>query len=139
VTIPDDISGSAAKRNRFEVTLDYYLRGVALILMVLGLRAWAVIVGMIDGPGGAFEQMPQAWQIATMHMSVVDLVAAVGLWMHASWGRVVWIYAVLSEITIHTVFVGTFGSNLVIVAIHTLALIGFIALLLLASRAEAPD
>ena len=61
--------------------------------------------------------MSTAWKIATMHLAVVDLVAAVGLWMRVAWGKVVWIYAALSEIAFHTVFIGTFGSDLPIVAL----------------------
>ena len=47
-----------------------------------------------------------------MHLAVVDLVAAVGLWMRVAWGKVLWVYAALSEIALHTVFIGTFGGDL---------------------------
>ena len=130
----EDISVKEPERNRFEVTLDYYSIGLSVLLMVLGLRHWAVIIGMLESSTVAFEAMSQEWQIGTMHLAVVDLVAAVGLWMRVAWGRVVWILAALSEIAFHTLFAGTFGSNLVIVLFHSGALIGFGALFLLAKR-----
>ena len=131
----EDISVKEPQRNRFEVTLDYYSIGLAVLMMVLGLRHWAVIVGMLEGSAGTFEAMSQAWQIATMHLAVVDLVAAVGLWMRVAWGRVVWILAALSEIAFHTLFTGTFGSNLPAVLFHCAALLVFAGLYLLANRA----
>lgn len=131
----EDISVKEPQRNRFEVTLDYYLIGLSVLLMVLGLRQWAVIVGMLEGSAGTFEAMSQQWQIATMHLAVVDLVAAVGLWMRVAWGRVVWILAAVSEIAFHTLFIGTFGSNLLAVLFHCTALLVFAGLYLLANRA----
>ena len=62
--------------------------------------------------------MSTAVAVATMHLAVVDLVAAVGLWMRVAWGKVVWVYAALSEIALHTVFIGTFGTNWPVVAFH---------------------
>ena len=63
-------------------------------------------------PAGPFEQMSTPWFVATMHLAVVDLVAAVGLWMRVAGGKVVWVYSALFEITLHTIFIGTFGGNL---------------------------
>ena len=47
-----------------------------------------------------------------MYLAVVDLVAAVGLWMRVAWGKVLWICAAVSEIALHTVFIRPFGSDL---------------------------
>lgn len=134
MTAPDDISVTVPERNRFEVVFDYALVGLSVVMMALGLRQWAVLVGMIDGPAGSFQAMGQEWQLATMYLAVVDIVAAVGLWMRVSWGRVLWILAALSEIALHTVFFGTFGGNLLIVAFHTVTLAALTALYLLAQR-----
>ena len=131
----EDISVKVPERNRFEVTLDYYLIGLSVLMMILGLRQWAIIIGLLEGLPGMFEEMSQEWQIATMHLAVVDLVAAVGLWMRVAWGRVVWILAAVSEIAFHTLFVSSFGGNLLVVMFHTITLLGFAGLYLLASRA----
>ena len=63
-------------------------------------------LGVVAGAGGTFEAMNTPWKIATMYLAVVDLVAAVGLWLRAAWGNVLWIYAALSEVAMHTVFIG---------------------------------
>lgn len=120
---------------RLEMALGVYVRVVAGLMMVLGLRQWAIIVGAMAGPAGMFADMSTTWKIATAHLAVVDLVASVGLWQRTAWGTVVWIYAALAEIAMHTVFMSTFGQDIVMVAIHVVALIGFGALLLLHQRA----
>ena len=119
------------------LVLDIYGRGLAAILMFLGLRQWAVIIGIMPGEGGMFEAMSTPWQLATMHLAVVDLVASVGLWQRVAWGNVVWIYAALAEIAMHTVFVDTFGPDTVIVAFHGVTIAIFLGLILLYRRSLA--
>lgn len=122
------------ERLAFGLTL--YSRVMAGLIMLFGLRQWAIIIGLIPGSGGMFEEMTMAWKIATAHLAVVDLVAAVGLWQRTAWGNVLWIYAALAEVAMHTVFMGTFGSDLPVVGFHVSTVAGFLILVLLAKRAE---
>ena len=122
------------RATRLPLMIEVYARALAVVMMVLGLRQWAVILGVISSKGGMFEAMSTPWQLATMHLAVVDLVASVGLWMRAAWGNVLWIYAAISEIALHTVFAGTFRNNVPIVAFHLLTISGFVALRFLARR-----
>jgi len=115
-------------RNRYEVILDLYLIALAVVTMLFGLRHWAIILGVLSGGGGTFEAMSTPWKILTMHMAVMDLVAAVGLWMRTAWGKVVWIYAALVEIVVHMIFSATFGNDWPLVIFHCVA-IGVFALL----------
>jgi hypothetical protein len=120
---------------RLDFTLDIYQRAVAALMMFLGLRQWAVILGLGDGSGGAFETMTLQWQVATAHLAVVDLVASVGLWQRTAWGNVVWIYAAVAEVAMHTALIATFGADYLIVFVHLVSIIGFFVLLLLRRRA----
>jgi hypothetical protein len=104
------------------------------ILMLLGLFHWAVILGVVSGSGGMFEEMSTAWKMATIHLAVVDLVAAVGLWQRVAWGNVLWVYAALSEVALHTVFMETFGADFLIVAFHLVTLGAYAALAFIARR-----
>ena len=122
--------------NRYQSLLGYYAIALSIVMLVFGLRQWAIIVGVLPGPTDGFEAMSTAWKIATMHMAVVDLVAAVGLWMRVAWGRVVWVYAAVSEIMLHTAFIGTFGPDLPKVVFHFFTLAVFVLLTLLARRAS---
>jgi hypothetical protein len=119
---------------RYRRLLDIYGRGLSVIMMLLGLRQWAVILGLASSAGGTFETMSTPWMLATMHMAVADLVASVGLWMRVSWGNVLWIYAALAEIALHTVFIRTFGSDVMVIAFHTVTISAFVVLTVLARR-----
>jgi len=123
--------------NRFPQMIEVYVRALGIVMMVLGLRQWAIILGMISIRGMTFETMPTPWQLATMHLAVVDLVASVGLWMRAAWGNVLWIYAAISEVAIHTLFADKFGHSDLIVAFHLITISGFAVLHFLARRVPA--
>lgn len=114
--------------------LSLYLRGLSVIMLFLGLRQWAVILGIVGAEAGGFEALTTPWKLATMHFAVADLVAAVGLWMRVSWGTVLWVYAALAEIAIHTVFIATFGSDIMVTAFHVLTLAIFATLEVLVRR-----
>jgi hypothetical protein len=117
---------------RYLRTIDIYGRLVSIVLMLFGLREWAVILGVATSYGGPFEAMTIAWKMATMYLAVVDLVAAVGLWMRVAWGNVLWVCAAASEVAFHTFFTNTFGSDYTIVVFHLFALGGYLTLVLLA-------
>ncbi|WP_291748076.1 DUF6163 family protein [Bauldia sp.] len=131
-----DQSPPPSLAERLPVIMSIYGRILAGVMMLLGLYQWAIIVGVAAGPGGMFETMSTPWKLATMHLAVVDLVAAVGLWQRVAWGNVVWIYAALAQIAMHTVFVGTYGSEIPIVAFHTVTLVVYLALYMIERRAE---
>ncbi len=123
--------------SRLPFILDVYGRVMAGLLMLLGLFHWAVILGVVAGAGGMFEEMSAAWKMATIHLAVVDLVAAVGLWQRVAWGNVLWIYAALFEVAMHTLFMGTFGADYLVVAFHVFTVGGFLIVALAARQAAA--
>ncbi len=134
MTVREKNPAAPAEADRLPQAFDIYGRVLSGVMLLLGLRQWAVILGVIAGGGGAFEMMTVPWQIATMHFAAVDLVASVGLWLRVAWGDVVWIYAAVSEIILHTVFYSTFGFDILIVAFHLLTISGFFVLFLLSRR-----
>jgi hypothetical protein len=132
----ENAAEAAARVNRYPLILDLYGRAMAIVMMFLGLRQWAVILGITASAGGMFEAMSAPWQLATMHLAVVDLVAAVGLWMRVAWGNVIWIYAAISEIALHSVFNKVFKNDLLLVGFHLATILGFVTLIALSRRAE---
>ncbi len=122
------------ERDRLELAFDIFLIALSVLMLLLGLREWAVILGVLPGATGSFEAMSEAWKVATMYLSVIDLVAAVGLWMRVAWGKVVWLLAALSGIALHTVFIPTYGSDLPIVLLHVLTIAAFVVLTFFARR-----
>src|SRR5262249_47868087 len=73
-----------------------FLRIMAGVSLVKGLYHWAQVCGIGAAADGGFESHTVAWQTATVFFAVIDLVAAVGLWLAAAWGAVVWLTAVVS-------------------------------------------
>ena len=110
-----------------------FLRTMAVFSMLKGLYHWAAVCGFI-GDAGGFEAHGQAWQATTAFFSVIDLVAAVGLWLVAPWGAVVWLTSTVTMIMIQLFFDQVYGTDLVVVAAGALAVLAYLVLSLLAAR-----
>ena len=131
----DVMAPQAPPRTRADIVLDQYVVALSVVMLLFGLRQWAIILGALPpGPGGPFEQMSTPWFVVTVHMAVVDLIAAVGLWLKVAGGKVLWIYSALFEIALHTIFVRTFGPDVAVVGFHLATLVVFVALTILAWR-----
>ncbi len=113
--------------------LTLFLRVMAVCSLLKGLYHWAAVCGFIGGDGG-FEARSHAWQATTVFFSVIDLVAAVGLWLAAPWGAVVWLTATVTMIMIQLFFNQVYGTEITVVAIGLAAILGYLVLSLLASR-----
>src|ERR1700738_5135532 len=72
--------------NAWTRRLVFFLRIMAVISIAKGLYHWAQVTGFIGGEEEAFENQPMAWQTATIYFGVIELVAAVGLWLAAPGG-----------------------------------------------------
>jgi hypothetical protein len=114
-----------------------FLRMMAIASMFKGLYHWASVCGFIGDEGG-FEARSQAWQATTVFFSVIDLVAAVGLWLVAPWGAVVWLTSTVTMIMIQLFFDQVYGTDLLVVAACLLAILAYLVLSLLAAR-ERPQ
>src|ERR1700712_2684431 len=67
--------------NAWTRRLVLFLRIMAVISVIKGLYHWAQVTGFIGGEEEAFENQAMAWQTATVYFAVIELVAAVGLWL----------------------------------------------------------
>jgi uncharacterized membrane protein (DUF2068 family) len=94
---------------RWTRLLVLFLRVMAAVSMLKGLYHWARVCGI--GDGAAFEYQSVAWQTATVFFAVIDLVAAVGLWLAAAWGAVIWLMSVASMLAVEIFFPQVFGAG----------------------------
>ena len=115
--------------------LVFYVRAMAFVFLLSGLRRWGIILGPL-APGGDFLDLPVQWQVATVFFGVFDLVAAVGLWLLASWGTVVWLITALTEVVLHGVFVDVFGFQPVLLAFHLVSVLIYATLTLFYERSR---
>src|SRR3979409_614798 len=98
--------------NAWTRRLVLFLRIMAVLSVIKGLYHWAQVTGFIGGEEDAFENQPMAWQTATVYFAVIELVAAVGLWLATPWGAVVWLTTVVSMAVIELMFPGIYGGSL---------------------------
>ena len=115
-----------------------FLRIMAVISVTKGLYHWAQVTGFIGGEEEAFESQPMAWQTATVYFAVIELVAAVGLWLATPWGAVVWLTTVVSMAIIELMFPAIYGGSLMVVALEALMLGAYLALAWMAARERPP-
>jgi hypothetical protein len=137
----DPLGALEAPRERTQAPwtrwLVIFLRAMAGVSLLKGLYHWSLVLGIGDGPGSTFESASMPWQAATVFFAVIDLVAAVGLWLAAAWGGVVWLTAAISMAAIEMLFPQVYGGRMWI-AILELAAIAVYSLLTLKAGNERP-
>ena len=89
-----------------------FLRMMAAVSVLKGLYHWSRITGIGVADSDAFVLHSIAWQTATVFFAVIDLVAAVGLWLAAAWGAVIWLMAIASMLAVEIFFPQVFGASL---------------------------
>jgi len=137
------LSGLSSERiepddNVWTRRLVMFLRVMAVISILKGLYHWAQVTGFIGGEEEAFENQSMAWQAATVYFAVIELVAAVGLWLATPWGAVVWLTTVVSMAVIELMFPGIYGGSLTVVAVEAVMLGAYLALAWMAARERPP-
>src|ERR1043166_3238400 len=124
--------------NAWTRRLVLFLRVMAVLSILKGLYHWAQVTGFIGGEEDVFENQPMAWQAATVYFAVIELVAAVGLWLATPWGAVVWLTTVVSMAVIELMFPGIYGGSLLGVVVDALMLAGYLVLAWMAARERPP-
>lgn len=112
----------------------WYLRILSILLIGAGIIHWARIIGYSPWRGLMFVDMPIEWQVATVYFGVLDLVAAIGLWLTASWGPIIWLLRTLSQVVMHTVFADIFARRPYEISFYLLTILVYLALLVLMER-----
>src|ERR1700749_4334338 len=120
--------------NAWTRRLVLFLRIMAVISVMKGLYHWAQVTGFTGGEEEAFENQPMAWQAATVYFAVIELVAAVGLWLATPWGAVVWLTTVVSMAVIELMFPGIYGGSLLVVGGEAFMLAAYLALAWMGAR-----
>jgi hypothetical protein len=130
---PVQADEQAPNETRWTARLVMFLRVMAGLSMVQGLHQWALVTGIM-GPVGGFEEQPLPWQTATVFFAVIDLVAAVGLWLAAAWGAVVWLTAAVSMAAVEVFFPQVYGGRIYVVVIEGVLLFTYLFLAIQSAR-----
>lgn len=109
------------------VTFIWFHRVIAGYCLLFGVLYWIRLIGLYEGPLWRFDLMPVHWQVAAVTLSVLFPFAAIGLWMLASWGPVIWSICALAETAMYAGFPNYFGQRPMIVASHALVALLYVA------------
>lgn len=90
--------GEATER-LWAVRMVLFMRMMAGLELLKGVVHWCELLGIGAGDAG-FEHQSVLRQGVTIYFAVLDPVAAVGLWMAAPWGAVIWLFAAASQLSI---------------------------------------
>jgi hypothetical protein len=115
-----------------------FLRVMAAVALVKGLYYWAIVCGVGAPSPQGFDSYAIPYQSATVFFAVIDLVAAVGLWLAAPWGAVVWLTSVISMAAVEGLFPQIYGGRLWVILVELLLLGIYLLLALLSAREHAP-
>ncbi|AWM86962.1 DUF6163 family protein [Microvirga sp. 17 mud 1-3] len=99
---------------RWGFVLTWYMRILAILWIMKGLSAWALILGIWTP--GHFESRTTGYQATIIYFAIIDLIAAVGLWMGSSWGGIMWLLAVMSHLVLAAFFPSVVSSGLLTMA-----------------------
>jgi hypothetical protein len=114
-----------------------FLRVMAAFSLLEGLYHWAVVIGL-DGSGSdGFEVQSVSFQTATVFFAVIDLVAAVGLWLAAPWGAVIWLTSIISMAAVEALFPKVYGGSVVVIVFKLALLAVYLALAMMSAREQA--
>lgn len=95
---------SGKREGRWRRLLVWFLRLLSAFWLAKGLTAWAVIFGLPGNPQPPFENRLLSYQAIIVYFAVIDLVAAVGLWLTSTWGGVLWLLAAISQMLLSFFF-----------------------------------
>jgi len=80
---------------RWGLMLIIFMRVVAGLWVLMGLMHWATILAPNEA---LFDVLPMKYASMVVFFGVIDLLAAVGLWLAAPWGGILWLLATGAQI-----------------------------------------
>jgi uncharacterized membrane protein YphA (DoxX/SURF4 family) len=111
-------------RLSWTVLLIWWMRTLAWVWVAKGLFNWSIVLG-INPNFPNFTMLPKPLEATIVFFAAVDLLAAVGLWLAAPWGGVLWLLCAVIEavspiLGARGAFVGAVavGLNLALIAIY---------------------
>jgi Family of unknown function (DUF6163) len=128
----------ASAQGKWASRLVLFLRLLACLVLIKGLYHWAIVCGFDAPTLVGFDGYSTPFQSATVFFAVIDLVAAVGLWLAAPWGAVVWLTSAISMAAVEALFPQIYGGRLWVIGIEAVLLLIYLALALQSAREQPP-
>ncbi len=146
-TLSDEVQGlEPVREHAGEPSIGLWTRRLVLFLrahgrrsrMLKGLYHWSRITGIGVADSDAFVLHSIAWQTATVFFAVIDLVAAVGLWLAAAWGAVIWLTSIASMLAVEIFFPQVFDGGMLTGILEAVLLAVYLWLALKSAQEQPP-
>lgn len=129
-----DPAEAAGKKIAWDRILVWFMRVMAVVWILKGLVAWMAIIGTPLPGLPAFSGLPTSAQATVVTFAVLDLVAAIGLWLTSTWGGVMWLLAVMTNVAIAMLRPGEVGTSPTLAGLQLALVVSYVTLSWLASR-----
>lgn len=119
-------TATPARLAPLDLAFIWFFRLLAACSLYLGILYWVRLIGIHGGSAWRFDLMPLHWQLASTCLAVLFPFAAVGLWLVAPWGPVIWFSCAAVETVMYGVYPQLFGYRFWVVGLHGLVLIVYL-------------
>ncbi|MBX9741730.1 MAG: hypothetical protein K2X62_16770 [Beijerinckiaceae bacterium] len=119
----DGLGRSGATRWGFMLVA--FMRVVAVLWLFQGLLQWRSILAPGDFP---LDALPRLEAIAIVFFAVINLVAAVGLWLAAPWGGVLWLFAAAAQMFMTVFIPGMLPGGRLLLALDVALIVAYFVL-----------
>lgn len=120
---------------RWNTVLVWFMRALSIAWLIKGLAAWSIILGLSSGLA-PFEGGSTGYQAGLIYFAVIDLLAAVGLWLTSTWGGVLWLLAVMSHLILAVFFPRFVQNSAILIALFIFGIMLYLTISWLASIEE---
>ena len=121
-------TGPAVESGLLDTIYMVFMRVVAVSCLVSALYYWGRLTGYTVGGNYRFDLLSAQWQLAIACLSVFFPVAALGLWMGAAWGVVIWCLAAGGEVVMYHFLSDMFGTRPLVILLYALVVLLYVAL-----------
>jgi hypothetical protein len=123
---------------RYGRFLVWYMRALAVLWFLQGAWQWWSVLTATGTGSGVLETMTPMGVTAVVFFCVADFICAVGLWLAAPWGGVVWLVTVAARWLTAMILPNFFDHDLATGLAALVLVIGYFGLTYQAAREEAP-
>jgi hypothetical protein len=121
---------------KWSLMLVWFMRTMAVVWISKGLFAWTIALG-VNHAVADFLELPVLTQGMVGFFAVADLMAAVGLWLAAPWGGVLWLICAATEVMAATLGAGVSLTGVLGVILDGALIVVYFALSWLAANERA--
>jgi uncharacterized membrane protein (DUF2068 family) len=95
-----------SSRLSWGLLLTVFMRLMAVLWVSQGLLQWSLVL-LPRAP--LFDAVTPTWGAAVIFFAVLDLVAAVGLWLATPWGGAIWLFGAIAQMVVALAISGFFS------------------------------